>query len=171
VDKLNLETSRLEKRLTKLTQILAVSPPPIDSGAGGLLWGFGGGAKSQQRTLEQSVIDWEDDTKVPKCPFCQQEFSSYTFRRHHCRLCGRVICGDPQTQCSSLVGLNVIAGTFPLGSLNIYLAQTNRTQKRARTMSVLTYECAKTASIRSSAKLIMTKKSTGNRQTNEHTRI
>jgi hypothetical protein len=114
VDKLNLETSRLEKRLTKLTQILAIPPPPTDSGAGGLLWGFGGGAKAQQRTLEQSVIDWEDDTKVLKCPFCQQEFSSYTFRRHHCRLCGRVICGDPQTQCSSLVGLNVVAGTSPM---------------------------------------------------------
>lgn len=109
VDKANLDISRLEKRLTKLTQLLADPPPPEQqSGAGSLIWPLSG-AKAQQRALEQSIIAWEDDVSVVQCPFCQQEFTSYSFRRHHCRLCGRVVCGDPKTDCSTEVGLSVAA--------------------------------------------------------------
>jgi rabenosyn-5 len=111
VDREHMEVSRLEKRLTKLTQLLA-DPPPIEEtpNAGG--W-FGLStvgittAKTQRKALEQSIITWEDDAKVTHCPFCQQEFSTYTFRRHHCRMCGRVVCGDPNTGCSTEIGLNV----------------------------------------------------------------
>lgn len=66
--------------------------------------------KNQRKELEQSVVTWEDDASVARCPFCLQEFSNYTYRRHHCRLCGRVVCGDPKTGCSSEMGLNVAAG-------------------------------------------------------------
>lgn len=110
VGKLHLETSRLEKRLTTLTKLLANPPPVSESENRSLFWSIGGSAKSQIKTLEQSIIAWEDDASVLKCPFCQQEFSSYTFRRHHCRLCGRVVCGDVQTHCSTVVGLNVANG-------------------------------------------------------------
>ena len=106
VDQTLLEVSRLEKRLTKLTQLLANPPPEANSGGGGLLWQLSG-AKNNRKMLEQSVVTWEDDASVTRCPFCQQEFSNYTFRRHHCRICGRVVCGDPLTDCSKEVGLNV----------------------------------------------------------------
>ena len=106
VDKTLLEVSRLEKRLTKLTQLLANPPLEQISTAGSLLWPLAG-AKSQRKQLEQSVVDWEEDLAVLRCPFCQQEFSNYTFRRHHCRLCGRVVCGDLLTDCSKEVGLTV----------------------------------------------------------------
>ena len=106
VDREYLEVSRLEKRLTKLTQLLGSSPAVQDYGGSSSFWGIGT-AKSQIRTLEQSVVTWQDDAEVAKCPFCQQEFSNYTFRRHHCRLCGRVVCSDPRTNCSVNVGLNV----------------------------------------------------------------
>ena len=108
VDKNLLEVSRLEKRLTRLTQLLAnpLSEPPTSPGS--ILWSFSLG-KNQRKQLEQSVVTWEDDASVARCPFCQQEFSTYTFRRHHCRLCGRVVCGDPSTDCSAEVGLNVTA--------------------------------------------------------------
>lgn len=109
MDKEYLEVSRLEKRLTKLTQLLANPPPDQGSGGGSLLWPLSG-AKSQQKALEQSIITWEEDAKVSNCPFCQQEFSTYSFRRHHCRLCGRVVCGDLRTGCSTEIGLNVAAG-------------------------------------------------------------
>ncbi|KAF9638159.1 Zinc finger FYVE-type protein [Lasiodiplodia theobromae] len=109
VDKANLDIGRLEKRLTKLTQLLADPPPPEQqSGAGSLIWPLSN-AKAHQRALEQSIIAWEDDASIVQCPFCQQEFTSYTFRRHHCRLCGRVVCGDPKTGCSTEVGLSVAA--------------------------------------------------------------
>lgn len=122
VDKQYLEISRLEKRLSKLTQLLADPPPEFTAGSRSSgFWSLTGGAKSQLRTLEQSVIDWEEDLTVTKCRFCQQEFTSYTFRRHHCRVCGRVVCGDPATQCSVEVGLNVARGekSSPQGALAI----------------------------------------------------
>lgn len=111
VDQTLLEVSRLEKRLTKLTQLLANTPQETNPNGGGLLWQLSGG-KNNRKTLEQSVVTWEEDASVPRCPFCQQEFSSYTFRRHHCRVCGRVVCGDPFTDCSKEVGLNVAASMW-----------------------------------------------------------
>ncbi|RDW69296.1 hypothetical protein BP6252_08316 [Coleophoma cylindrospora] len=107
VDKQYLEISRLEKRLTKLTQLLA-NPPEDLTGGGGSLMSLSG-QKTQRKILEQSIVTWEDDAKVLKCPFCRQEFGSWSFRRHHCRLCGRVVCADPRTGCSSEIGLNVAA--------------------------------------------------------------
>ncbi|KAL8817770.1 MAG: hypothetical protein Q9223_003460 [Gallowayella weberi] len=70
VDKTLLEVSRLEKRLTKLTQLLT-SPPlePIPS-PGNVLWSFSG-AKNQRKQLEQSVVTWEDDASVTR--YCSAE--------------------------------------------------------------------------------------------------
>jgi len=68
---------------------------------------------NERKALEQTVVDWEDDSKVLKCPFCQQVFGSWTFRRHHCRICGRVVCADPRTSCSTEVGLNVASEKGP----------------------------------------------------------
>ena len=112
VDKATLEVSRLEKRLTRLTQLLASLPlEQIQSGANkrwSMSW-----QNDQRRALEQTVVSWQDDASVPKCPFCQQEFSSYSFRRHHCRTCGRVVCGDPLTGCSSDVPLSITSRAYP----------------------------------------------------------
>lgn len=106
VDKSYLEISRLEKRLTKLTQILIDPRLEPETGAVAKLFALSG-SKSQRRLAEEAVVDWEDDQTVEQCRFCQQEFTSYTFRRHHCRLCGRVVCADLQTQCSSETILDV----------------------------------------------------------------
>ncbi|RTE80375.1 hypothetical protein BHE90_005121 [Fusarium euwallaceae] len=112
VERQNLEISRLEKRLTKLTRLLANPPEKITQSAGSLLSPVTSlaGQKNARKLIEQSVVTWEEDANVHKCPFCQQDFGSWTFRRHHCRICGRVVCGDPQTGCSSEVGLDVSSG-------------------------------------------------------------
>ncbi|KZM18638.1 carboxypeptidase Y-deficient [Ascochyta rabiei] len=111
LDREHMEVSRLEKRLTKLTQLLADPPPAEGTPTAGRWFGLStvgiSTAKNQRKALEQSIITWEEDAKVSHCPFCQQEFSTYTFRRHHCRMCGRVVCGDPNTACSTEIGLNV----------------------------------------------------------------
>ena len=107
VDKTFLEVSRLEKRLTRLTQLLA-NPPEQNASTGGLLWPLSP-MRTQRKELEQTVVTWEEDASVSRCPFCHQEFSTYTFRRHHCRTCGRVVCADPNTGCSNEVGFNVAA--------------------------------------------------------------
>lgn len=113
VDKNFLEVSRLEKRLTRLTQLLATLPADqIQSGANrrwSLAWNG-----EQRKAIEQSVVSWQDDASVARCPFCQQDFTSYTFRRHHCRTCGRVVCGDPETECSVEVGLSVASQCHPV---------------------------------------------------------
>ena len=105
VDRQRLEIQRLEKRLSKLTSLLANAP--VEAGANGSSLLLLSGQKNQRKAIEQSVVTWEDDAAVAKCPFCKQEFGSWTFRRHHCRICGRVVCADPATGCSSEVGLNV----------------------------------------------------------------
>lgn len=107
VDKAYLEVSRLEKRLSRITQLLArPPPPPPDQSTRSYLWSLAG-SKDHIRNLEQSIVTWEEDARVSQCPFCQQSFSQYSFRRHHCRTCGRVVCGDPATACSTDVALNV----------------------------------------------------------------
>ncbi|KZL74879.1 fyve zinc finger [Colletotrichum incanum] len=113
VERQNLEMARLEKRLTKLTQLLANAPEDVTTNGGNLLSPVATltGQKSQRKLLEQSVVTWEDDASVTQCPFCQQEFGSWTFRRHHCRICGRVVCADPLTGCSSEVGLSIASST------------------------------------------------------------
>lgn len=52
--------------------------PPDDDARDGSSWGFSG---------------WLNDEKVPNCPVCNQAFSM-TFRRHHCKNCGGLVCGD-----------------------------------------------------------------------------
>ncbi|KAK3290398.1 FYVE zinc finger-domain-containing protein [Chaetomium fimeti] len=105
VERQRLEVQRLEKRLTKLTRLLAEAP--LETGVNPGLLSPLAGQRNQRKMIEQSVVTWEDDAAVLKCPFCKQEFGAWTFRRHHCRICGRVVCADPQTNCSSEVALNV----------------------------------------------------------------
>lgn len=119
VERQNLEVARLEKRLVKLMRVvLANSPEDVTSQSASLLPKVPsfGGPRDSRKQLEQSVVIWEDDSKVSQCPFCRQEFRSWTLRRHHCRICGRVICADPQTQCSSDVALRAPECELPFSS-------------------------------------------------------
>ncbi|KAL4931062.1 putative vacuolar segregation protein (Pep7) [Aspergillus undulatus] len=123
VDKTLLEVSRLEKRLTRLTQLLASLP--AEQLQSNKLWPIPF-QLDERKALEQTVVSWQDDASVLRCPFCQQDFSSYTFRRHHCRTCGRVVCGDVSTGCSVEVPLSVtplskayVEKSINVGSINI----------------------------------------------------
>ncbi|KAG8977867.1 carboxypeptidase Y-deficient [Tulasnella sp. 425] len=49
----------------------------------------------QIRDAEQRITRWEDDNAVSACPICTQAFHPLTNRKHHCRLCGRVVCSLP----------------------------------------------------------------------------
>ncbi|GAO16399.1 hypothetical protein UVI_02049490 [Ustilaginoidea virens] len=109
VERQKLDVSRLEKRLTKLTKLLSRPPDKLPSHNGSILSPVSTltGQLTTRKLLEQSVVTWQDDDKVTQCPLCQQEFGSWTFRRHHCRICGRVVCADTATGCSSQVSLNI----------------------------------------------------------------
>ena len=41
--------------------------------------------------FEMSVVRWIPDREVPACMTCVKSFGLMT-RRHHCRLCGGIIC-------------------------------------------------------------------------------
>ncbi|NXO39287.1 RBNS5 protein, partial [Locustella ochotensis] len=43
------------------------------------------------RAIEKSVVPWVSDQDVPFCPDCGTKFSIRN-RRHHCRLCGSIMC-------------------------------------------------------------------------------
>lgn len=107
-----MEVSRLEKRLTRLTQLLA-NPPEEVAPAANKRWSLTWGQNDPRKALEQTVVSWQDDADVARCPYCQQDFSQYTFRRHHCRTCGKVVCGDPATGCSTILPLNVASRKSP----------------------------------------------------------
>ncbi|CAJ0930782.1 unnamed protein product, partial [Mesorhabditis belari] len=46
---------------------------------------------SKRKDFERFVVPWSEDSESSACPGCNQKFS-LTRRRHHCRLCGKVLC-------------------------------------------------------------------------------
>ncbi|KAL8293265.1 hypothetical protein RQP46_000959 [Phenoliferia psychrophenolica] len=58
------------------------------------LWRSVAGGKSDAELAEQTIVKWQDDASVARCPICSVSFGLKT-RRHHCRLCGRVVCFLP----------------------------------------------------------------------------
>jgi rabenosyn-5 len=56
----------------------------------------------KRRTHEQSVVPWINEKDVRLCPGCANSFGM-TRRKHHCRLCGGVMCSD----CSDLVSFEL----------------------------------------------------------------
>ncbi|KAF5358235.1 hypothetical protein D9756_001669 [Leucocoprinus leucothites] len=56
---------------------------------------LGDNSKLDKRAMEQRITPWEEDSAVSKCPLCLTSFHPLTNRKHHCRLCGRIICSLP----------------------------------------------------------------------------
>ncbi|KAI6175567.1 Rabenosyn-5 [Aphelenchoides bicaudatus] len=44
-----------------------------------------------RKDFEKQTVPWADDSEVTNCRVCNLKFS-LTKRKHHCRLCGKVIC-------------------------------------------------------------------------------
>ncbi|KAK9448844.1 uncharacterized protein V1518DRAFT_427987 [Limtongia smithiae] len=55
------------------------------------------------------IAPWQPDATVDACPICGLQFT-LLFRRHHCRICGRVVCGP----CSAAL-IPYPPGTYVLG--------------------------------------------------------
>jgi hypothetical protein len=49
--------------------------------------------KEDEDTLPTCRPKWVPDETREKCTYCEIEFTFF-FRRHHCRSCGRLLCGD-----------------------------------------------------------------------------
>ncbi|CCK69641.1 phosphatidylinositol-3-phosphate binding protein KNAG_0C05430 [Huiozyma naganishii CBS 8797] len=50
--------------------------------------------------FEKDVTAWQDDHTVNSCTICHKQFN-FLQRKHHCRLCGMVVCNSTTTKCSN----------------------------------------------------------------------
>ncbi|WVN89306.1 uncharacterized protein L203_104528 [Cryptococcus depauperatus CBS 7841] len=64
-----------------------------------------GGEEGRKRAAEQAIVKWEDDSTVRRCRICASSFS-LSNRKHHCRLCGRIVCSLPPTP-SALLAIQI----------------------------------------------------------------
>jgi len=82
VDRYATETNRLIVRLDKLLENM-----PTEA--------------NRRREHEKHIVPWIDEDLVKLCPTCARGFN-IARRKHHCRLCGSVMCQD----CSQFVDFN-----------------------------------------------------------------
>lgn len=73
IDRFVIETNKLLIRLDKLVN----SDIPMDA--------------VKRKAFEKTVVKWAPDTDASLCMTCGKQFT-LTRRRHHCRLCGRILC-------------------------------------------------------------------------------
>ncbi|KAF5893205.1 rabenosyn-5, partial [Clarias magur] len=67
----------VNKRIIRLEKLISFDRTNMDGG--------------KIRALEKSVVPWVSDQDVPFCPDCGEKFGIRN-RRHHCRLCGSIMC-------------------------------------------------------------------------------
>lgn len=88
--------------------------------------------------LERTVIPWRDDRSVLDCYVCLKPFG-LTFWKHHCRLCGNVVCNRDDTECSSEILIQRLANAakdLPYQQNISYLSEINYSIR-------LCYKCIK----------------------------
>lgn len=73
-DMLAMDTNKLIIRLEKLLASLPNDPV-------------------KRRSHEQAIVAWLPEDSVKLCPNCARSFN-LTRRKHHCRLCGSIMCAD-----------------------------------------------------------------------------
>lgn len=65
---------------------------------------------------------WVPDSVSKQCLICSQKFSAF-IRKHHCRMCGRLVC----SQCSPGKGdIAQLSGATPSGKLERICKQCNK---------------------------------------------
>lgn len=137
-EKAEILRSKLENRLaTLLAGIEKLTSNETD------FWGWS--QVDKIRTFEQQTVHWEEDEHVfERCRFCGQKFSLVN-RRHHCRVCGLITCGDLDRQCSFEVPVNMLAIKLGLAGITSKYPLRMCTECRRTLFSLKNYldECSK----------------------------
>lgn len=61
--------------------------------------------------FEKKIVPWQSDSSAVSCYLCSEEFT-FLNRRHHCRLCGRIICAS----CSENIPIKLVGEARELKS-------------------------------------------------------
>merc|ERR1719253_1477036 len=51
------------------------------------------GLREVKERDSELAVRWVPDEEVNECPVCHRRFHHMSLRKHHCRICGRVVCG------------------------------------------------------------------------------
>uniref|UniRef100_A0A8R1DYE5 FYVE-type domain-containing protein n=1 Tax=Caenorhabditis japonica TaxID=281687 RepID=A0A8R1DYE5_CAEJA len=84
----------------------------------------------KRKEFEREIVPWLDDAEAVCCPLCALRFG-LTRRRHHCRLCGRVLCHSCSKFLSFDTARMLTSASNPLGDTHMeseVLADQNQTQ-------------------------------------------
>ncbi|GFZ47917.1 hypothetical protein JCM24511_05664 [Saitozyma sp. JCM 24511] len=100
-------SSKADRRssLLSMEALDSLRPREVWKGLKGVAQPPGQGEEARKRAVEQTLVKWEDDSEVKKCRICLSTFS-LSNRKHHCRLCGRIVCSLPPTP-SALLAVQV----------------------------------------------------------------
>ena len=96
MDRFATETNRLIVRLDRLLENMP-------------------GEAGKRREHERNIVTWIDEDLVKLCPTCARSFN-IARRKHHCRLCGSVMCQD----CSQFVDFNFCRKLINPSNLSSY---------------------------------------------------
>ncbi|CAR27961.1 hypothetical protein ZYGR_0N04480 [Zygosaccharomyces rouxii] len=94
-----LRLLQLENRLVRLVNGIASIHAKCKSS---ILMSFT--MRNEASELERTVTPWRNDRGVLDCSVCFKPFG-LTLWKHHCRLCGNIVCNRDETGCSSEISL------------------------------------------------------------------
>lgn len=111
-DAKNFERGKIQKRFIRLVDLHAINYLKLKNQP---LFGFAISPFTSHENIiekEKQIVglnSWQLDSCVTNCPICFSRFNLF-LRKHHCRLCGRIVCSEnlnKEKQCSMLVPFGV----------------------------------------------------------------
>ena len=105
-DMLAMDTNKLIIRLEKLLRSLPHDPV-------------------KRKSHEQAVVSWLPEESVKLCPNCARSFN-LTRRKHHCRLCGSIMCAD----CSDYVHFDLAKRLINPATISKYETIENESESK-----------------------------------------
>lgn len=93
----------LEKRFEKIFNWLIINYSNLNS--------------NSLNSFENELCNWKANNQFNKCKICNITFNFFV-RKHHCRICGDVVCGNINKGCSMIVPLGIIFDLMKIDRLN-----------------------------------------------------
>ncbi|KAH6560835.1 hypothetical protein BASA50_007420 [Batrachochytrium salamandrivorans] len=106
IDRALLEANKIEKRLEKISRSFSGGSPQLSHQRS-----WSNLSTLGRHSIDQAVVSWVPDDSSHDCSICASLFGILN-RRHHCRLCGQLVCGT----CSEMLDIRALSantGSIP----------------------------------------------------------